>query len=75
MQRWFTQRGGRVKSTIEIDLKFIKAGGWSQKRKGLLTVIVILTPRGMLYKGAHKILPSRFSVKGIVTMTKTVMVN
>ena len=35
---------GRVKSTIEIDLKFIRADGLSQKKeKGLLTVIVVLT--------------------------------
>ena len=44
LQRWFTERG-RVKSTIEIDLKFIRAGGWLQKKeKDLLMGNVILTP-------------------------------
>ena len=30
LQRWFTERGGG--STIEIDLKFIRADGLSQKK-------------------------------------------
>ena len=77
----------RVKATIEIDLKFIRTGGWSQKKeKDLLTVIVILTPwlgesscRYWFQEWYYIREPEKYyvliPVKGIETMTKTVMVN
>ena len=73
---------GRVKSTIEIDLKFIRADGLSQKKeKGLFTVIVVLT-LGLLILISRVILYLSYrqmrkinKVMMNVTMTMTVMVN
>ena len=80
LQRWFTQSGGE--STIEIDLKFIRADGLSQKKeKGLFTVIVVLT-LGLLILISRVILYLSYrqmrkinKVMMNVTMTMTVMVN